>query len=857
MNGSPSITQTAPDTPAPIVSEEGIGLTHLQFNRIFPFHIVIGPDGHVNHSGSSILRLQPELARKPQFTSVFRILRPVIEFSMDALLHGSGFLFLVQVIRTGMSLRGQMLPVGDGSVVFLASPWLVEADTLRQFDLSIDDFAIHDPALDLFQSVQAQKIAIGDLQRLNDRLKRQRSELAAVNAQLAEQNAALRAAQKQLEASEAEARKLALLAARTSNAVVVTDAQGKIEWVNDAFVRIAGYTLDEVMGKTPGQFLQGPETDPETVERMHRAVVAGREFNVEVLNYSKSGRKYWVHIEAQPILEADGRVIHFMAIETDVTDRVEADRRKGAQFDVSCILADAEIMNGGIARIIEAIALRFGWNFGAFWSVDHGVGHPVLRTTQIWHSPSTDLEAFSDLSRTLHLHPGEDLPGQVWSTGNTVWAADFAKRSEFPRSPHAQRAQLHGAVAFPCRAEGVILGVLEFFSPQQGEPDTDLLRLLTALGTQAGQFIVRKHAKAELERQRDFALQIMNVMGQGLTVTDERGCFTFVNEAYARLVARPAQDLVGMRPCDLSPEADQERLAEARAARFRGESSSYELQLTRPDGNPCYAIVTGVPRWENGKVVGSITTVTDVSDRKRLEEQLVTNLERERELNEMKSNFVSMASHELRTPLATLSLTVDLLCMHRARLSPERIDTNLQTIRESARHLRAILDDLLFIGRGEQGKIKCKLEMVNVAELLQRISAEVGADDRNRHPIQVSLNQSPLILPLDPQILRHILVNLLSNACKYSPESSTVELQACFTDKRLELQVSDHGIGIPVEDQKKLFTYFFRARNVGDTAGTGLGLLVVKQCVEAHGGWIDFDSVPQQGTRFTVRIPVS
>jgi len=857
LSGSPSIPQASQGAPNPVVTEAGIGLNHLQFNATFPFHLVIAPDGHVIHSGSSILRLQPELAQRPHFTAVFRIQRPVMEFSIDAILEGARNLFLVQVIRTGMSLRGQMLPVGDGSVVFLASPWLVEADTLSQFDLSIDDFAIHDPALDLFQSVQAQKIAIGDLQRLNDRLKLQRSEVGAVNARLAEQNAALRAAQKQLEASEAEARKLALLAARTSNAVVVTDAEGKVEWVNDAFVRVTGYTLQEVLGKIPGWVLQGPETHSETVEQMRRAVAAGKEFSVEVLNYSKSGRKYWVHIEAQPILDADGRVINFMAVETDITDRVEADRRKGAQFDVSRILADAETMNGGIARIIQTIALRFGWNFGAFWSVDHGLGHPVFRTTQIWHSPSADLEEFSDLSRLLHLHPGEELPGQVWSTGNAVWVADFAERSEFPRSPHARRAKLRGALAFPCRAEGVILGILEFFSPQQGEPDTDLLRLLTALGTQAGQFIVRKHANAELERQRDFALQIMNAMGQGLTVTDERGHFTFVNEAYARMVGRPAADLVGMRPGDLSPEADHERLAEARAARFRGEASSYEIQLTRPDGSPCYAIVTGVPRWENGRVVGSITTITDVSDRKRMEEQLVANLERERELNEMKSHFVSMASHELRTPLATLSLSVDLLCAHRARLTPERIDTNLQTIRESARHLRAILDDLLFVGRGEQGKIKCKPEIVNLEELLHRIAAEIGAEDRNRHPIQVSVDQAPLLLPLDPQLLRHILVNLLSNACKYSPAASTVELHARLTEKQVEIQVNDHGIGIPVEDQKKIFTYFYRARNVGDTAGTGLGLLVVKQCVEAHGGWIEFSSVPKQGTRFTVRLPVT
>ena len=211
----------------------------------------------------------------------------------------------------------------------------------------------------------------------------------------------------------------------------------------------------------------------------------------------------------------------------------------------------------------------------------------------------------------------------------------------------------------------------------------------------------------------------------------------------------------------------------------------------------------------------------------------------------------------MRTPLATLSLTTDLLCAHRARLTPERIDANLQTIRESARHLRAILDDLLFIGRGEQGKIKCKPEILNLEDLIHRLVAEIGAEDRKRHPIQIAVEGAPLLLPLDPQLLRHILVNLLSNACKYSPEGSAVEVEARVREKQVEIQIADHGIGIPVEDQKKLFTYFHRAKNVGDTAGTGLGLLVVKQCVEAHEGWIEFTSVPGVGTRFILRLPVS
>jgi phosphoserine phosphatase RsbU/P len=125
--------------------------------------------------------------------------------------------------------------------------------------------------------------------------------------------------------SEAEARKLALVASRTDNAVILTDSRGRIEWVNDSFTRITGYTMEEVVGRTPGSFLQGPRTDRETVARIRSIIDSGEGFSTELINYSKSGREYWIAIEVQPVCDAAGRVVHFMAIESDITERKKAE----------------------------------------------------------------------------------------------------------------------------------------------------------------------------------------------------------------------------------------------------------------------------------------------------------------------------------------------------------------------------------------------------------------------------------------------------------------------------------------------------------------------------------------------------
>ncbi|MFM8992198.1 MAG: PAS domain-containing protein, partial [Alphaproteobacteria bacterium] len=215
-------------------------------------------------------------------------------------------LFLLEHVPSRLLLRGAFRRRdGEGLLVFLGSPWFTESRELEERGLRFRDFALHDPAIDMLQVMQTGRQTIADSRRLA--------------ANLEAQGAQLRAANERLRASEAEARKLALIAARTDNAVILTDAAGRIEWVNDGFTRITGWRLDEVLGRTPGSVLQGPGTDPATVRRIRELIARGEGFVEELLNYGRDGRPYWIAIEVQPIRGDDGRVTGFMAIERDVT----------------------------------------------------------------------------------------------------------------------------------------------------------------------------------------------------------------------------------------------------------------------------------------------------------------------------------------------------------------------------------------------------------------------------------------------------------------------------------------------------------------------------------------------------------
>ena len=469
----------------------GIELPATAFDEVFPFHFAFAADWSIIRRGRSLARVCPRVVPGADFHDLFEPVRPDAPFVFEEMAQAGRTLFLLKEVATGVVLRGQMLSLRPAQevIVFLGSPWLPEAAAIARHGLSFDDFAIHDPALDLLQLVQLQKLTVADLKKLTGKLQAQR--------------AALREANRQLQQQEAEYRKLALIAARTDNAVVLTDAQGVVEWVNEGFVRITGYTLEEIRGQKPGSLLQGPETDPQTTAFIRQQLRRGNGFRTEILNYGKSGRKYWLAVEVQPIHDAEGHVTNFMAIESDITESREAERRLTMQHSVSQIVAAAPSVRAAAAQILRNLCHQLGWQVGAFWEVEPGGNH--LQLVELWHEPLSDVRAFAEASRAIRFTRGVGLPGRVWAGGEPAWVRDVVTDGNFPRARAAAADNLHGAFAFPVLAEGHCLGVMEFFHRAIAEPDHPLLLMVATVGNQIGQLVVRNRAIADLERAKQAA----------------------------------------------------------------------------------------------------------------------------------------------------------------------------------------------------------------------------------------------------------------------------------------------------------------------------------------------------------------
>jgi PAS domain S-box-containing protein len=263
-----------------------------------------------------------------------------------------------------------------------------------------------------------------------------------------------------------------------------------------------------------------------------------------------------------------------------------------------------------------------------------------------------------------------------------------------------------------------------------------------------------------------------------------------------------------------------------------------------------------VERDPDGKARRMTGVNVDIDDRKRAEAELLTAMQREKELSEMKSKFVSTASHEFRTPLATMLSSAELLEHYSESLGPGEKRNLLQTIQTSAKRMSEMIDDVLTLGRAESGVLRLNLGPTNLHELCSSVVSEFRIAQGKQHVITLDDRFDRLEAVMDERLLRHILNNLLSNAVKYSPPGSEVTFSLERREEKAAIEIQDRGIGIPAEDQPRMFESFHRASNVDNRPGTGLGLAIVKKAVELHGGEISLKSAVGTGTRFTVLLPL-
>lgn len=350
---------------------------------------------------------------------------------------------------------------------------------------------------------------------------------------------------------------------------------------------------------------------------------------------------------------------------------------------------------------------------------------------------------------------------------------------------------------------------------------------------------------------------IIDTAVDGIITIDARGIIESTNPAVTKQFGYMTDEMIGRNIKMLMPEPDRtqhdgylEKYNHTGQGKIIGKGR--EVIGRRKDGStfPFLLSISEIQLTDKKIFTGIIH---DISELKEVKDAL----KKEMELNELKSRFVTMASHEFRTPLSAILSSASLIGKYNDSDDESKRQKHVNRIKSSVANLTGILNDFLSLSKLEEGMVQVSFSKFNIKELSQEILDELNSVLKEGQRIEYNHNGNSEIVILDTHIIKNIIINLLSNASKYSSEGKPIEFRTTVNNEHLRITVADQGIGIPDEDKSRLFNRFFRAQNATNVPGTGLGLNIVQKYVSLLDGTISFDSKLNEGSQFEITIPNS
>jgi PAS domain S-box-containing protein len=339
-----------------------------------------------------------------------------------------------------------------------------------------------------------------------------------------------------------------------------------------------------------------------------------------------------------------------------------------------------------------------------------------------------------------------------------------------------------------------------------------------------------------------------------LRMSDEK--YVLANDAYLNWLGYPLAEVLGKTCVELGlweDPADRDLIL--KDMHTFGSIRQRECRWRNRWGEK-FTILLSAESIKLNDMPHMLSMALDITQRKRSEVELLHTLEREKELGQLKSNFVSMVSHEFRTPLGIIQSSAELLREFHQKMQPGERDEQLDSIARNTRRMAGMMEGVLVLSRLDAGKLDFQPAALDLNLFCRRVVDELLSATNRRANIELALNEIPSKARVDEQLLGHIFTNLLSNAIKYSDPGATVHFAVNRDGHHAVCVVRDEGIGISEDDQQQLFNAFHRGSNVGTRPGTGLGLLLVKRCAELHGGTVQVNSKMSEGTTVTVTLPI-
>ena len=882
------------------------------FNKIFPFYILLDENLHIKCFGKSIAKMIPELKQNKTFGNIFKLIRPFVEeISIERFDKSLEQLVIISAKEpSDVTLKGQFERMEDG-YIFLGSPWFVSINDVVENNLTLNDFAFHDPLLDILNISKNQEINYKELKEL----------LETVN----QQKIALKRDKEELN-------KLSLVASANKNGVVLFSPDGTILWCNNAYSDIISLDKDAVIGQFILDFGPCKITDKAKINEVLEGFKRGQIFEGEKANLTVNNKTHWYKTTKQPVRNEANEIIYYFAIIEDVTLEKEQEEK------LRLLSSIAE--KNTAAVIICDNQGRIEWINQSFteiteYTLDEVIGKQIK---DVLEGPETDQKTVRYLADQMK----NGLPfncdiinykkskTKYWSNvqgrslndenGNVLKyftiQQDISKEKAFNQQIIESENRLYSLIInlqSGILLEDVnrkILIVNKKFCELFGIPvDPELLKGLDCAETAEQSKVLFKNPEAfltrideilaekatviaetiemadgriversfipiyhgnkydghlwsyedvtlkkkyeqSLEAEREKYSNIIANMNMGLLEVDLNDRIQFINQSFCELSGYTPDELIGKRASELFLDKEnKEILNDKVAVRKNGLSDSYQIKAKMKSNEEKYWLISGAPNYNlNGELVGSIGIHLDITELKKLELQKEELLKNLERQNESLNEYAQIVSHDLKSPLRSIHTLVTWIKGEKENVLNQQTQQYISLIEEKVEKMDYLIEGILTFSKIDS--YEDANEWVDLNEIIENI---IRIIDIPPH-IEVTIAKKLPVKNTNRFRMQQLFQNLISNAVIHNDKAQgKVVIDYSEDDKNYTFTVQDNGPGIPKKYRNKIFQLFESYSS--DNKSTGIGLSIVKKIVEKYNGKIWIESEKEIGTTFYIKMP--